>query len=252
MTQQQYGVSRYGWDEPTRIAGTTQMMLLGGEAPPGEMLYQPLVPFLPGAAAGLVPITDGSTGQLVPPYTTENGIDIWERVPARCDLVFWQGDDVIVPLYFRDPSDASLQMDEAHGYEWHAELRESHSFEADLIATLSCDPTVIAPVPPATSYTNQADIFYPRQNNAYSGLFHWEIYSVNTQDLSRFPKPAEVDDADWPPPNLLRTWLYGRVIILPRTSATDFLYAIDETLPLPPEGGYYLYHPFSGPNGRVP
>ena len=33
-----------------------------------------------------------------------DGHKLWERTPSRCDLLFYQGDDVVIPLYFNDPA----------------------------------------------------------------------------------------------------------------------------------------------------
>ena len=43
----------------------------------------------------------------------------------------------------------------------------------------------------------------------YYGQYRWDLYSISDANLSRFPKPEDVDVADWPPIDALRTWLYG-------------------------------------------
>ena len=69
-------------------------MLEPGEVAPSLPWYQPLVPFYPPS----ITQGDGSSSA-----TTEDGHKLWERTPTRCDLLFYQGDDIVIPLYFNDP-----------------------------------------------------------------------------------------------------------------------------------------------------
>jgi hypothetical protein len=236
----EYGSSRFGWDAPARIATSTTYLQEATELLPDATLYNP-IPFLPT-------ITDGS-GSASDIQLSDDGHPIWSRTPSAVDLMFWQGDDVVIPLYFDDPS--VLGDDMAAGFEWFAQVRTWPYYSTTLVNTFtitaSYHPSI--PSPPTAEYTI-VEMFLPRSENIHWGCYRWELYSISPQDYSRFPKPDDVDAADWPPPDGLRTWLYGNCTITPRTASTDFL-------PTPPAstnggqvlgpGGYFV-----GPNGRVP
>lgn len=242
----EFGTFRFGWDGVNRIATSAVALQEATEVIPDAILYAPPVPFLPSIVNG-----DGSSDTQL----SEDGHRIWQQTPSAVDLIFWQGDDIVIPLYFNDP--AVLNDDMAENYEWFAQIRRLHSFKSafvnDFITRAEYHPSADPILEPESEYT-KVELFLPRSDNIYSGIFQWELYSIATEDWSRFPKPDDVDPLDWPPPDALRTWLYGRCLIVPRTASTDVLPV--ETLP-PIDGGYQPPAVTSqgwvvGPNGRVP
>lgn len=242
MTMGQYGSFRFGWDGTNRIATSSVMLQEATELLPGADLHA-TVPFLP-------PSLDTGDTQL-----SEDGHRIWSQTPAAVDLIFWQGDDIVIPLYFNDPAVLSDNM--ALNYAWYAQVRRYHSYRSTLINNFVTHavyhPSVAVPASQVDEYT-MVELFLPRSENIYSGCFQWELYSVSLADWSRFPKPADVAAAEWPPPDELRTWLHGRCYIVPRTSSTDAL-PVDQ---IPPTDTGYMPPAITvqgwvvGPNGRVP
>jgi hypothetical protein len=241
----EFGSFRFGWDGVNRISGSTNVLQESTELLPGELLHAP-VPFLPTIVSG-----DGSGSDT---ELSDDGHIIWKALPAAVDLIFWQGDDVVIPLYFDDPT--VLNDDMAANYAWFAQIRVLHSFKSTLVN----DFVTHAEYHPAnaedgTSEYTKVELFLPRDYNIYAGVFRWELYSISLQDWSRFPEPDDwPDDVVWPPTDELRTWLYGRCSIVPRTSSTDVLPV--DTLP-PIDGGYQppaitVNGWVVGPNGRVP
>jgi hypothetical protein len=153
------------------------------------------------------------------PALTAEGYPLWQQTPTRVDLAFWQGDDVVIPLFFNDPD---IPDDDMSDYDWHAEIRVYHGFDSTLVGEFAVAATFITGTDEATEHT-KVELLLPRQFNTRAGTFRWEVYAVGDSDLSRFPKPASVDAADWPPPDVLRTMLFGYCTVLPRVSATDVL-----------------------------
>jgi hypothetical protein len=233
----------FGPNMPTRIQGTAQLMFEPGEVAPSVPWYQPLVPFYPPS------ITNGSSSS----SSTADGHKLWERTPSRCDLLFYQGDDVVIPLYFNDPAVAN---DDMSLHEWFAQIRVLHRYQSTLVSEFITTATFNTGTTEEDEYT-KVELFLPRWDNLYYGQYRWDLYSISDADLSRFPKPEGVDAADWPPPDALRTWLYGVVNIAPRVTDTDYLTSgFGETPPWPgppahvtviTTGGWTV-----GPNGRVP
>jgi hypothetical protein len=244
----QYGAFRFGWDGPNRISTSTVMLQEQTELVPSAVLHD-MIPFVP-------PITNGdgsTTGSDI--QLSEDGHPIWSRVPAPVDLIFYQGDDVVIPLYFNDPSLLGDDMEE--NFEWFSQVRLIHSYKSTLVNTFSIKasyhPSAAVPPSEADEYT-VVELFLPRSENIYRGCYRWELYSISPQDYTRFPKPDDVDAADWPPLDGLRTWLYGNCTIVPRTTTTDWLPAPPGTVPAPgpvtpaiTSQGWVV-----GPNGRVP
>ena len=237
----------FGPNTQTRIAGLASVTVEPGEVAPGLPWYQPLVPFYPpNLVSG-----DGSSSTT----TTDDGHILWQRTPSRCDLTFYQGDDVIIPLYFNDPA---VLGDDMSSQTWTAQIRVLHRYQSTLVADFITAAVYHPGVDESTEYT-KVEVFLPRSENLHYGQYRWDLYSVSVSDLSRFPKPADVLDADWPPPDALRTWLYGVVSISPRVTSTDVLMGNSNTNALvpwpgpPPDvtvlttGGWCV-----GPNGRVP
>jgi len=237
----EYATSRFGWDAPSRIAGTSVMLQEQGALPVGLPLYSPL-PFVP-----LIPTEQA---------TTSDGHTLWQTTPSRCDLLFYQGDDIIIPLYFNDPVASG---DDRSNQTWFAQIRAIHSYRSTLIGEFLTTAVYHPGESEADEYT-MVELFLPRGDNDRWGTYHWDLYSVADTDLSRFPKPEGVDDLDWPPPDMVRTWLFGQANIVPRVTSTDMLVGSTGSgstyvpYPGPPAGvtvvttgGWTV-----GPNGRVP
>jgi hypothetical protein len=240
----EFGTFRFGWDSPSRIGTSTVMLQESSELIPAAMQHAP-VPFYPPIASG-----SGSSDTEV----TADGHRIWQQTPSAVDLIFWQGDDVVVPLYFNDP--AVLSDDMADNYAWYAQIRRLHSYRSTLVADFVTKAVYHPPTTPGdeTDEYTMVELFLPRSENITAGLYRWELYSIALEDWSRFPKPDDVDAADWPPPDALRTWLWGRCYIVPRVASTDAL-PVGQIPPI--DGGYQPPAITSqgwvvGPNGRVP
>lgn len=241
--------SVFGPNMPTRIAGTAQLMFEPGEVAPSIPWYQPLVPFYPPS------ITNGGSSSS---STTSDGHKLWEQTPARCDLLYYQGDDVVIPLYFNDPA---VLGDDMSSQTWFAQIRVIHRYQSRLVAefvtTATYHPSVIDDPDVLDEYT-MVELFLPRTENLHYGQYRWDLYSLSAADLSRFPKPEDVEDEDWPPADIIRTWLYGVATAAPRVTSTDVLESASwgalVPYPGPPPhvtvittGGWCV-----GPNGRVP
>lgn len=238
-----YVGARFGQDGPPRIATSAELLLEATELP-SIPTYQAIVPFVPGTTSG----EDTSSAF----ETLSDGHLLWRTTPSRCDLMFYQGDDIVIPLYFDDP--ALLGDNMALGYEWHSQIRVLHSYRSTLVADFVTTAKYTAGDINGVGEHTLVELFLPRTTNTRWGLYRWDLYSVNPVDYSRFPKPDDVDAADWPPEDALRTWLYGLVRIAPRVSNTDFLPPPAAALTgggavaaVMTNGGFVV-----GPNGRVP
>jgi hypothetical protein len=200
-----------------------------------------MTPFLPT-------IVSGSGDSSSDTSLSADGHLLWQRTPSACDLAFYQGDDIVIPLYFNDPQIANDDM--AMNFEWFAQIRVFHNYRSTLVNDFVCKASFHTGTTEEDEYT-VVELFLPRSENIHRGCFNWELYSISTEDYSRFPKPDDVDAADWPPPDALRTWLWGHCTIVPRTSTTDALpvgqLPSDGVTPIITYGGWT-----SGPNGKVP
>jgi hypothetical protein len=242
----EFGSFRFGWGGTNRIGTSVVMLQEATELLPNAVTHGP-IPFIVNG--------DGSSSGSSDTQLSEDGHRIWSKVPAAVDLIFWQGDDIVIPLYFNDP--AVLSDDMAADYAWYAQIRRLHSYRSalvgDFVTKAVYHPSTAVPASEADEYT-MVELFLPRADNIYAGLYGWELYSIALEDFTRFPKPDDVDAADWPPPDALRTWLYGRCYIVPRISTTDVLPVED----IPPIYGGYTPPAITvqgwvvGPNGRVP
>jgi hypothetical protein len=244
----EFGSFRFGWDGKNRISTSTIALQEATELLPDSFLHAP-VPFLPNIVDG------GGTGS-GDTQLSEDGHRIWSSVPAAVDLIFWQGDDIVIPLYFNDP--AVLSDDMADNYAWYAQIRVLPTYKStfvnDFVTKAVYHPSAQEPPSEEDEYT-KVELFLPRSENIYAGLYRWELYSISLQDWSRFPEPADwPEDTPWPPTDELRTWLFGRCLIVPRTSSTDVL-PVDA---IPPTDAGYTPPAITqngwvvGPNGRVP
>lgn len=243
MTKQFVG-SRFGQDLPARIAGSTVMLAEATDILPGEPMYQPLIPFYPGG------VTSGDSTST----SLTSGDISWERFPSECEISFYQGDDVIVPLYIQDPNNPSSDMSDQNQWEWHAQVRVMHYFRTPLVFNFNVDSTYYPPSPTMPIGKTLVQLFLPRETNRYWGDFEWELYSISPYSYSNFPRPADWPPAEtWPPTTGLRTWLYGACKVLPRTSSTDVLPLPSVPYIGPPAVAAVNAGPFVvGPNGRVP
>jgi hypothetical protein len=233
-----YVARRGGWDAPTRIATTAEMVMLASETTlPGEPMYQP-IPFYPAIVSGSDP--SGSSG---------SDVDTWSNGPTRVDLTFYQGDDVTIPLTIEDPGGTA--PDRSTQWEWGAQIRVCHTYHSTLLASFAVqDQYYPASAEIPVGYT-QVNLFLPRSENLYAGTYNWDLYSRSPLDVTGYPQPPEVVDPEpWPPIDQIRTWLYGKATILPRVTSTDFL----PYVPVPPvtTGNIMIGHAFAGPNGQVP
>jgi hypothetical protein len=212
----EYGSSRFGWDSKSRVTGTAVVLQEQSLTLPGEPSYAP-IPFLPT----LTGASNAIGG------TTDDGQPIWQSFPSRCDLTFYQGDDVVIPLFFNDPDQTGDDLDT--NYAWLAQIRQRHSYQSTLVANLSIN-VEYHPSPTGTDepdvddeYT-KVEMYLPRKLNTSWGVFEWEIYSLQTVDMSRFPAPPDwPEGTTWPTADVVKTWLYGRCNIVPRTTTTDML-----------------------------
>src|SRR5262245_7932644 len=152
-----YGSFRFGWDSPARITGTTVLLQESTELLPGEpMVYAP------------IPFTPVSASSSTPPLTAD-GYPLWQNTPSRVDLIFYQGDDVILPLYFNDPD---LTGDDMSSLEWFAEIRVIHSYRSTLVGRFSIAAVYHPDSNPADEIDDEytkVELFLPREDNANCG-----------------------------------------------------------------------------------
>lgn len=243
MTGQYVGTRSGGQDTAPRIATSTSVLLEASELPP-EPMYQPLIPFVsgPGQIVSGATASSGSSGT--------PGTPTWKKFPDRLDLYCYQGDDIQIPLYFQDPSDPDLDMSEAEGYAWYGQTRICHAWRTTLINEFTISTEFVPATEDTASYT-LVTLFLPRVHNRVIGSYNWDLYTVSPFEGPQFPKPPDVDDADWPPLTQLKTWLFGNIYIVPRVTDTGYLTApptavmTGELVVVTPAGVF-------GPNGRVP
>lgn len=243
----QFTGSRFGQDSYPRIATSAEMLLEATEVLPFEPMYQPLVPFLPPSIA-----TGGGVGLLSSGSTTSGGTDEWKAYPDRLDLFCYQGDDVQIPLYFKNPGDPDLDMSNENGWSWKGQIRTWHRYSAPLVHDFTIESEGIPrdPLDPTSVGQTLVTLFLPRFHNQYPGVFSWDLSSTGPFEGPTFPKPPDVADEDWPMDDFVKTWLYGYFYVVPRVTTTDFLPptgALPSTVAVTvtPTGTY-------GPNGRVP
>ena len=243
-----YVGSRFGQDTPSRIASSASLLLEATEMPI-EPMYQQVIPFLPPSviSGGAV----GSGGSAVG-LTSGNGSDEdWKEYPDRLDLHVYQGDDVVVPLYFVNAADPTLDMSD---WEWKAQARIYHRYYAQHTHDFVVTAELIAPTPPDTVNQTLVSLVLPRQRNRYTGVYSWDLHSTSPYTgppMPVLPPGTDIHDEDWPPIDQVKTWVFGYFYIVPRVTTTDFLPIPPNALPtgqaviVTPTGVY-------GPNGRVP
>ena len=247
----QHAGSHFGQDSYPRISTTTELLLEASEMLPYEPMYQPLVPFVPPS------LSTGGGGTLPGSVLTGEGVgsDDWKKYPERLDLFWYQGDDVQIPLYFRDPSDPTLDLSAENDYEWKGEIRVYHRYFSTLVNDFIIDSDFI-PATGTEDASTLVTLFLPRWENVPIGTYPWDLMTTGPYtgvDLTDVPAPLDLpEDEVWPPTDEVKTWLYGYVHIVPRLSRTDWL-------PVPPNavwtGQAVVVTPEGwavGPNGRVP
>ena len=241
----QYAGTRTVQDTAPRIATSTSLLLEASELPP-EPMYQPLIPFVSGSGGvSGSSITSGSSST-----SSTSSTPTWKKFPDRLDLYAYQGDDIQIPLYFQDPSDPDLDMS---AYGWFGQTRICHRYRSTLINEFTITAEYAAPDvgPPATAGYTLVTLFLPRVHNTVIGSYNWDLYSLSPYEGPDFPKPDDIDDADWPPLDQIKTWLFGNIYIVPRVTDTGYLtipataVMTGELVIVTPTGTY-------GPNGRVP
>ena len=239
--------SRVGQDSYPRITTSTEMLMEASEVLPYEPMYQTLVPFVPPT------ITTGGSGALSSSSSGNSETD-WKEYPDRLDLHVYQGDDVQIPLYFRNPADPALDMSNENGWEWKAQIRLLHRYWSRLVNEFSIETEYLPPDPPEmpTTAATLVTLFLPRMHNQYAGRYRWDLYSTSPYSGPVFPPPEGVDP--WPMEDQIKTWLYGWITVVPRVTETD-------QLPVPSPGGMVAHYDTTvmgpggmtvGPNGRVP
>lgn len=241
-----YAAFRFGRDAPARIATSVVLFDEADALLPEEPMYQPLIPFYPVISSGTSQALLGAEQS-------------WSNYPAKCDISFYQGDDVTITLVIEDPSDLTPDMSTA--WDWSAQIRVLHSYRSTLVNTFSVKDEYTAPVGDVIGYTT-VTMFLPRSENIYRGKYRWDLYSKSPFSVTDLPRPPDVPEPEpWPPADQIRTWLYGDVTIIPRVTSTDAL-PVDPALPA---GGSTNWWPgpvaavtnyvggfVVGPNGRVP
>jgi hypothetical protein len=238
----EFGSSRFGWDAPARISTSAAMLQEATEVLPGEMLHGP-IGFLPSLVNG-----DGSTTG----SSSDSANTQWKAFPDRLDLYWYQGDDVQIPLYFTNPGDPSLDMSNENEWEWKSQMRVRHRFYSYKVNEFTIESAAVPPTPPSVTPTGMTlvTLFLPRQLNQYRGVYSWDLMSTSPFEGPVYPKPPDIEL--WPPTTQVKTWLWGKIYVVPRVTSTDWL-------PVPPDaiapGTVVVVTPQGwtvGPNGRVP
>ena len=242
----QYGAFRFGWDAPHRIGTSVSLLAEQSALLPAEPVYQPLIPFYPAIVSG---------------STSASGVnatdDDWVSYPGRLDLFCYQGDDVQIPLYFQNPSDLNFDISNENLWNWKAQIRVLHTTRSTLVNEFAVESEFLPedPTNPDDLGVTKVTLFLPRTLNTYVGQFHWDLQSVSPFVGPDYPRPENYPEEEpWPPDDLIRTWLYGIIKIVPRVTATDVIPPSGE---LPIGNGGAVPAPFAGPfvvgpNGRVP
>ena len=247
MTGQFVG-SRFGVDDPTRIAASAELLIEQSEIVYGDLVVEPLIPFYGANVAGVVSGADAAALA----SADSGGIDVWNQYPSRLDLGFYQGDDVQIPLYFQNPGDATLDMSDENDWFWQAQIRTRQYYGSYKVADFAIQADAVLPTPPDTEPTGitLVTLFLPRMLNLTPGVFRWEMMSTSPYVGPDFPKPPNVADDKWPMTDQVKTWLYGLVYISPRLTNTDYL-----PPNVVPPGGWVSITPTGPtwwPNGQVP
>ena len=245
----QFAGSRFGQDTAPRIAATTELLMEAGELPPVPM-YQPLVPFYPGLVNGDSSGGAGSSVISSGASLVDTGPAQWKSYPDRLDIYVYQGDDVQVPLYFQDPT--TPDFDISTGWTWESQIRFFHTYYSMQLVKLSVESEYIPPEDPdddTSLGSTLVTLFLPRFWNRYCGVYAWDLFSTSPYVGPDFEQPDGVKDEDWLQ-DQVKTWLYGRVYVVPRVSQTDWLpphgaLPTQTQVIVTPTGVY-------GPNGRVP
>ena len=246
-----YAGSRFGQDTKTRIAASSEMLMEATEQLP-EPQYQPLIPFLPPSISTGGQISGGASGSQI--SSGSGGEAEWKEYPDRLDLHVYQGDDVQIPLYFRNPGEPLMDLSNENGYAWKSQIRVVHRYYSTLINEFTIESSLILPDPEPAEQVNTTlvTLFLPRYHNQYPGVYSWDLCSTSAYTGPVFPdEPPHVPNGEWPMVDQVKTWLYGYVYVVPRVTQTDYL-------PLPGNtiwtGATVVVSPTGvfGPNGRVP
>jgi hypothetical protein len=245
-----YVGSRFGQDTKSRIAASTSLLLEATEMP-AEPSYQQLVPFLPEISSGSGVTTGGLT------TTASSGdTDEWKVYPDRLDLYVYQGDDIQIPLYFINAAEPTLDMST---WDWKAQARITHRYYVEQSHEFIIDTELITPTAPDTVNQTLVTLFLPRYRNRYVGLYSWELYSTSPYVGPTFVDPPPdvlgfppIPDEEWPPVDQVKTWVYGRLYVVPRSTTTDWLPVPDTAVHASQGMVVQTFTGTYGPNGRVP
>jgi len=250
-----YIAARFGQDTAPRIAATATVLMEASELAPIPT-YQPIIPFYPSIIDGSGG-SSGGNGNGLDAGGGSNGLTgetAWKQYPDRFDIYVYQGDDVQIPLYFQNPVEPDSDMSTDAGYVWKSQVRYFHRYYSQRVSefTITTEYT-----PPDTEIegdlgTTLVSLYMPRFANRYTGVYSWDLQSTSPFEGPEYPPPEHLGDGTWPLTDQLRTWLYGRIYIVPRVTTTDYL-------PLPPNAypnGTPIVVTYAGgtagPNGRVP
>lgn len=246
-----YVGARFGQDTRARIATSTSLLLEASEMP-AEPSYQQLVAFLPEIVSG----SGISSGGLTSNAAGDSGSDDWKVYPDRLDLYVYQGDDIQIPLYFVNAAQPTIDMST---WDWKAQARIRHRYYAEQSHEFIIDTELITPTPPDTVNQTLVTLFLPRYRNKYVGLYSWEIYSTSPYVGPTFvdPPPSTpgqipVPDEEWPPVDQVKTWVYGYLYVVPRSTSTDWLPVPDTAIHAGQNVVVQTAFGTVGPNGRVP
>ena len=223
---------RHGWDSPSLIMSSTQMLDEATEVLVAQPMVTP-IPFYPSITTG-----DGSSSS----STSDDSTPIWWAEPGILHLRFTQSDDVLIELLMQDlPPDAADQTD----WEWRSQIRTTFSKDSPLVAEFQTAsefiPGTPASTPPVPDMT-QVSMFLPRKDNTQIGTFCWDLQSYSpftAEQQAMFPDAVVAD-------LVCRTWVRGLVKIDPQVTYYGALDADAGT------GTMTMQTFFVGPNGRVP
>ena len=247
-----YVGSRFGQDTAPRIATTAAALMEASELAPLPT-YQPIIPFYPSIIDGSGSTSGGPAAALAAASSLTGDVE-WKQYPDRFNLYVYQGDDVQIPLYFQNPAEPDTDMSDEAGWAWKAQTRKYHRYYAyktfDFV--ISSEYTPPDPEDPESIGTTLVTLYIPRFSNRYTGVYSWDLQSTSPFEGPDYPEPPPFHDGIWPLTDMVRTWLYGYLYVVPRVTSTDYL-------PLPPNaypnGTPILLTPMGytvGPNGRVP
>jgi hypothetical protein len=217
--------TRFGWDAPARIATTSEIYDAEGAVMlPSQPFYPTVLPFVVGG----VPATGISSSD----------VSTWESEPSRLDLHYYQGDDISIPLIFRDPDVPIFDMSDQANWDWFAHVRTGQGRRYLLLYEFTCSAEYVPPVPPETLGTTKVTLVLPRDLNKYRGDFWWDLQSWSPSPTP--PIPPEEDSG------VVHTWLWGKVEV-----TGDVTYRPEDVPPPPVYEGTDVFLAITTGTGRT-